>query len=234
MKQILHSTFRTILLTLLTLAAATGLKAQEKEYLYEIGGGLGMSWGWNDVNSSSPIYKPSASFGAVWRYNLNLRWALATEIQSLGLRGDTDDFSYAFPTGSYHYSTRYWQVGLRPEIHFWNYGWGSDYRDKRRYTPFLTLGIAGGMVTGGNEAHFAWGIPLGAGFKWKMNKRWNVQLSGIVTKAFSDELDGIVDPEGIRTSGLAGNDWTAQIQMTVTFDFKERCIECHNQHYYGK
>ena len=49
------------------------------------------------------------------------------------------------------------------------------------------------------------------------------------TKTFSDKLDGRTDPEGIATSSLIDNDWMASIQMSVTFDFKERCIECHNQ-----
>lgn len=228
--------FHCIRLSLLVvlLAATMGLRAQEKEYMYEIGGGIGTSFGWNDVNASRVMYSPSVSFGAVWRYNLNLRWALATELNSLGMRGDVGDFDYASAVSDYRFSTRYWQLGFRPEINFWNYGWGSDYRDKRRYTPFLTMGLAAGVVTGGDDTAFAWGIPMGAGFKWKMNKRWNAQLSCIVTKALSDQLDGLANPEGIATSGLAGNDWAAQIQLSVTFDFKERCVECHNQHYYGK
>lgn len=226
--------FRSLLLTFLLMASATGLMAQEKEYLYEIGGGIGTSWGWGDVNSSKAIYNPSVSFGAVWRYNLNLRWALATELQSLGMKGDTRDFDYAFPGGDYQFETRYWQLGFRPEINFWNYGWGSDYRDKRRYAPYLTMGLSAGIVTGADDTVFAWGIPIGAGVKWKVNKRLNTQLSCILTKTFSDKLDGKADPEGIHTSGLIGNDWVAQIQLSVTFDFKERCIECHNQHYYGK
>jgi len=51
----------------------------------------------------------------------------------------------------------------------------------------------------------------------------------LFTKTLSDELDGRADPEGIATSTLIDNDWLASIQLTVTFDFKERCIECHNQ-----
>ena len=43
------------------------------------------------------------------------------------------------------------------------------------------------------------------------------------------KLDGKTDPEGIRTDALIDNDWMASIQLSVTFDFKERCIECHNQ-----
>lgn len=210
-----------------TTVAAT---AQEKEYLYEIGGGAGMSWGYGDVNATKAIYSPSSSFSILYRYNLNLRWALAAELQSSGLSGDSRDFDYVLPTGAYDFNLRYWQLGIRPEIHFWNYGWGSDYREKKRYTPFLTAGLTGGVVTGlEDQTEFTIGIPMGVGYKFKMAQRWNAQLTALFTKTFSDKLDGLSDPEGIKTQGLVGNDWMASITLSVTFDFKERCIECHNQ-----
>ena len=106
----------------------------------------------------------------------------------------------------------------------------SDYREKKRYTPFLTAGLSAGLVNGGDDGSaFALGIPFGAGYKFKMAKRWNSQVTLLFTKTFSDKLDGRVDPEGIATSSLIDNDWMASIQLSVTFDFKERCIECHNQ-----
>jgi len=205
-------------------------QAQEKEYMYEIGGGAGASWGYGDVNASSAIYSPSLSFDILYRYNINLRWALAVEYLNSGLRGDTRDFDYAFPDGPYDYNIRYQQLALRPEIHFWNYGWGSDYREKKRYTPFLTAGFSAGVVTGDNQdADFVVGIPMGLGYKLKLAKRWNAQITALFTKTFSDMLDGKADPEGIKTSALMGNDWSAAIHLSITFDFKERCVECHNQ-----
>lgn len=219
-----------LFLTLTLMLSAMRLKAQEKEYLYEIGGGLGSSWGYGDVNASKAIYSPSVSFSLVWRYNLNLRWVLATEFESDGISGNTRDFDYAFPGGDYDFSCRYWQIAIRPEINFWNYGLGSDYREKKRYTPFLTAGLTAGVVSGGGDgAQFAWGIPIGAGYKLKMSKRWNAQIACLFTKTFSDNLDGIADPEGIKTSSVIGDDWQATLRLSVTFDFKERCIECHNQ-----
>lgn len=215
-----------LLLTLLTLATA---RAQEKEYLYEIGGGVGMSWGYGDVNANRAVYSPSSSFSILYRYNINLRWALAAELQSAGLSGDTRDFDYVLPGEPTSFGLRFWQLGIRPEIHFWNYGWGSDYREKRRYAPFLTMGLTGGLITGLDQSEFTVGIPMGVGYKFKLAKRWNTQLTALFTKTFSDKLDGRADPEGIKTSGLVGNDWMASVTWSVTFDFKERCIECHNQ-----
>ena len=218
------------LMTCLLAILLTTVGAQEKEYLYEIGGGLGASWGYGDVNASKAVYSPSLSYSLIYRYNLNLRWALTAELHSSGLKGDTRDFDAAFPGGDYEFSRRYWQLQLRPEVHFWNYGLGSDYREKKRYTPFLTAGLSAGLVNGGDDgSSFALGIPFGAGYKFKMAKRWNSQVTLLFTKTFSDKLDGRVDPEGIATSSLIDNDWMASIQLSVTFDFKERCIECHNQ-----
>lgn len=214
----------------LWMVLATSLLAQEKEYLYEIGGGIGSSWSYGDVNKSGAVYSPSVSFNVLYRYNLNLRWALAAELQSNGLSGDTRDFYYATPNNEPHsFNHRCWQLAVRPEIHFWNYGLGDDYREKRRYTPFLTAGLSAGIVDGANGSEFLWGIPLGIGYKLKIAKRWNAQLTGLFTKTFSDQLDAWQDPEGIQTTSLVGNDWMASITLSVTFDFKERCIECHNQ-----
>lgn len=217
-----------LLLLLLSFFALTA-KAQEKEYMYEIGGSLGSSWGYGDVNATKAVYSPSLAYGLLYRYNINLRWALAAELQSAGISGDSRDFDYFFPKGDYDYDMRYWQLAIRPEIHFWNYGWGSDYREKKRYTPFLTMGLTAGIVSGGDDSAFAFGIPLGVGYKLKLAKRWNAQVTALFTKTFSDKLDGCVDPEGIQTSSLMGNDWLASIQFSITFDFKERCVECHNQ-----
>lgn len=218
------------LLLLLTGLLTFSLEAQEKEYMYEIGGGAGASWGYGDVNATSAVYSPSGSFGLAYRYNINLRWALAAEAMSSGISGNTRDFDYAFPQGDYDFSLRYWQLAVRPEIHFWNYGWGSDYREKKRYTPFLTAGLSAGTVTGGNDgSQFVFGIPMGLGYKLKLAKRWNIQATCLFTKTFSDKLDGLADPEGIKTSALMGNDWLATFHLSITFDFKERCVECHNQ-----
>lgn len=217
------------LFALLVLLSGMEAKAQEKEYMYEIGGSAGMSWGYGDVNASSAVYSPSISYGIIGRYNLNLRWSLAAELTSSGICGNTADFDYAFPGGDYKFDRRFWQATILPEIHFWNYGLGSDYREKKRYTPFLTMGLTAGVVTGDGSNDFAWGIPIGAGFKVKVRPRFNAYISALFTKTFSDKLDSCVDPEGIKTSALIGCDWLAAIRIGFSFDFKERCVECRNQ-----
>lgn len=229
MQQLRHPLFIALVALLSFLSNATIASAQEDEYLYEVGASGGMSWGYGDVNAASAVYSPSLSYSILGRYNINLRWALAAELSSSGISGNTADFDYAFACGDYKFDRRFWQMAVLPEFHFWNYGIGIDYREKKRYTPFLTAGLTAGMVTGDGNSDFTWGIPLGAGFKFKIRPRLNAHVTVLMTKTFGDKLDGLTDPEGIKTNALMGNDWLASIRIGLTFDFLQRCKECRNQ-----
>ncbi len=209
--------------------------SENKEYMYEVGAGAGISWAYGDVNHSSPFAKPSWAADVLFRYNWTPRWAFAVDAASLGLKGDTHSYRDVYPGGAeYHFKARLWELSVRPEFHFWNYGWASDYREKRRIAPFLTAGLGVGYsrrsTDNGSKSSLGLMIPIGAGFKWKMAPRWNAQITALWTKAFSDDLDGIDDPYGIDSGALKNTDWTGQILLSVTFDFKERCLECKNQH----
>lgn len=227
--------FLLLTLTLLPWLSAT---AQEKEYMYEIGVGGGMSWGYGDLNHSRAIYDPGLALQLASRYNVNLRWAVAADLSSFALKGDSRDGNDLLPNGTaIDFDRRLWQLTFRPEFHFWNYGWGNDYREKRRMTPFLTAGIGFGLGSGKvsgqkTDSHFCLSTPLGLGMKWKMAPRWNAQLTCLFTKLWNDEADGVSDLYGITTDALMKNDWCGSLMLSITFDFKERCIECHNQNSY--
>ena len=224
-----HSFNAIMVLLLLALGGNQKILAQEGEYIYEVGASTGISWGYGDINATKAIYSPALSYSLLGRYNLNLRWSLAAELSSSGISGNTADFDFAFACGDYKFDRRFWQLAVMPEFHFWNYGLGIDYREKKRYTPFLTAGLTAGIVTGDGNSDFTWGIPLGVGYKVKIKPRLNAHITALFTKTFGDKLDGLADPEGIKTSALMGNDWLASIRIGFTFDFLERCVECRNQ-----
>lgn len=197
---------------MLAIVTALPVLAQEKEYLWEIGTQAGAGWTYGDRNHSKVLSDAGFSFGIVSRYNASLRWSWAGELQSDATKPN-----------------RLWNLSVRPEFSFWNYGWGNDYRDKRRYAPFLTMGLSGGVLTGEGKSAFVVGIPMGIGVKYKVAQRWNMQVTALFTKTFSDKVDGMDNDGGIKTNAIVGNDWTAGIRIGITYDFKERCIECHNQ-----
>jgi len=203
---------RVLWLILAVFIFSLQLKAQDKEYLYEIGAGGGMNWVYGDSNHGKAFSDQDFTADILLRYNANLRWAFAADFSSNGI-GDA----------------RYWQMGLRPEIAFWNYGWGSDYREKHHVAPFLTTGVGFGFTTGHEENSLALTIPIGLGIKWKIAPRWNAQLTTLFTKSFNDRLDGIEDPIKVGTTTPMNTDWIGSVVVSITFDFKERCDECHNQ-----
>lgn len=188
------------------------LMAQDKEYQYEIGTGFGTNWYYGDANRGKSFSEQALTADLLLRYNANLRWAYAIDLSSLGIA-----------------DARYWQLAIRPELTFWNYGWGSDYREKHRMAPFLTAGIGFGCTTGLKENAFACTIPLGLGIKWKMAPRWNAQVTALFAKSFNDNLDGMADPYGVGTTTPMNTDWIGSLVLSITFDFKERCTECRNQ-----
>lgn len=202
--------------------------------MYEIGVGGGMSWAYGDLNRTSLMYDPEGAAQLAFRYNFNLRWAMAIDMTHARLKGDSRDFDNAFPDGRlYSFSRRYTQVAFRPEFSYWNYGWGADYREKHRLAPFLTMGIgfgwASGESSGDDRTAYMLSVPIGAGLKWKMAPRWDMQLTCLWSKVLGDQMDGIVDPYQTGSKVPMNTDWTGSAVMSITFSFGERCLECHNQ-----
>lgn len=222
--------YRLAISLLFIILSVSGIKAQEVEYMFEIGGGVGLSWAYGDINKTKAFYNPGFAGELLFRYNLNPRWAFASGITSYGINGDSKDFDNKFP-GDAHlkFSNRVWQLSFRPEFHFWNYGWANDYRAKKHIAPFLTMGAGLGFSSGDGDTGFVLSIPIGGGVKWKMTQRTNAQLTCLFSRTFGDLADGIRDPYGIDSSDFFKSDWIGSLVLSITFDFKERCIECNKK-----
>jgi hypothetical protein len=234
-----------LLIALVTLCSVSGLFAQD--YLYELGVSGGMSVAYGDVNKSKVLYNPGFVGALQFRYNHNLRWAFAAELGSYGLKGDSRDFDNHYPgDAEYSFDRRLWQLSLRPEFSFRNYGWGNDFREKQRLVPFVTAGIGLGVASGDSYmfpasseessaepipteggSSFVFSIPIGAGFKWKVAPRWNVQATCLFTKTFTDKTDGVVDAMGIKSGAMKNTDWVGTLTLGVTYSFGERCVTCN-------
>jgi hypothetical protein len=72
------------------------------------------------------------------------------------------------------------------EYNFFNY---RIKKEEYRYSPYLTGGLAvyNSTYTGGYQV----AIPLGAGIKYRLNKRINLGMEFVARKTFTDDLDGI-------------------------------------------
>ena len=132
-------------------------------------------------------------------------------------------------TRAYSFDRSFTDVSVTYEYNFWPYGTGRDYRGAKRITPFVFGGIGATYVSGGEKKVFTANVPIGLGIKYKLKERLNVGLEWSMHFSLSDELDGIADPYGIKSSGAFKNtDCYSGLMLTLTYSFKSKCRTCNN------
>ena len=216
------------------LSALLGVRAQDDpEYRMEVGAGLGLMSYEGDFNSSVlKNMRPLAALVAKYRYNP--RMALGASISFGSLKGSSNDVDTWYPDMTetpYSFNNQLIDVTLRYEYNFWPYGTGREYYGARHMTPFIALGLG---VTHVNTPHgvFAGHLPIGAGVKAKLGDRLNLTAEWMMHFTGSDELDGVKDPYGIKSSGLFKNtDCYSVLQVSLTYDIWAKCKTCNSDRY---
>lgn len=220
------------LVTLLMLCATlTASAQQDDEYLMEIGGGVGMVSYQGDFNGKiTSGMQPAGAI--VWRRLLNPYMGFRVTGMMGKLKGDATRVETYYPdetTRAYSFDRSLTDVSVTYEYNFWPYGTGRDYRGAKRLTPFIFGGIGATYVSGGEKKVFAANVPIGLGIKYKLKERLNVGLEWSMHFSLSDELDGIADPYGIKSSGAFKNtDCYSGLMLTLTYSFKSKCRTCNN------
>lgn len=221
------------LLVIIFLAISSiGASAQTDDlYRMEIGAGLGMVSYEGDFNGS--IFKnsqPAASFVLRRIFNPFIGLRLAATYGKL--KGSSDDVETYYPDfqqQTYEFNCSLIDASLTFEYNFWPYGTGRDYRGAKRLTPFVFGGIGATSVSGDGKSVFTANIPLGLGVKYKIGQRLNLGVEWAVHFSLSDELDGVKDPYGVKSSGAFKNtDCYSALQFTLTYSFMAKCRTCHN------
>lgn len=220
------------LVTLLMLCATlTASAQQDDEYLMEIGGGVGMVSYQGDFNGKiTSGMQPAGAI--VWRRLLNPYMGFRVTGMMGKLKGDATRLETYYPdetTRAYSFDRSLTDVSVTYEYNFWPYGTGRDYRGAKRLTPFVFGGIGATYVSGGEKKVFTANVPIGLGIKYKLKERLNVGLEWSMHFLLSDELDGIADPYGIKSSGAFKNtDCYSGLMLTLTYSFKSKCRTCNN------
>ncbi|CDC98557.1 putative uncharacterized protein [Prevotella sp. CAG:474] len=220
------------LVTLLMLCATlTASAQQDDEYLMEIGGGVGMVSYQGDFNGKiTSGMQPAGAI--VWRRLLNPYMGFRVTGMMGKLKGDATRVETYYPdetTRAYSFDRSFTDVSVTYEYNFWPYGTGRDYRGAKRLTPFVFGGIGATYVSGGEKKVFTANVPIGLGIKYKLKERLNVGLEWSMHFSLSDELDGIADPYGIKSSGAFKNtDCYSGLMLTLTYSFKSKCRTCNN------
>ena len=220
------------LVTLLMLCATlTASAQQDDEYLMEIGGGVGMVSYQGDFNGKiTSGMQPAGAI--VWRRLLNPYMGFRVTGMMGKLKGDATRVETYYPdetTRAYSFDRSFTDVSVTYEYNFGPYGTGRDYRGAKRLTPFVFGGIGATYVSGGEKKVFTANVPIGLGIKYKLKERLNVGLEWSMHFSLSDELDGIADPYGIKSSGAFKNtDCYSGLMLTLTYSFKSKCRTCNN------
>lgn len=220
------------LVTLLMLCATlTASAQQDDEYLMEIGGGVGMVSYQGDFNGKiTSGMQPAGAI--VWRRLLNPYMGFRVTGMMGKLKGDATRVETYYPdetTRAYSFDRSLTDISVTYEYNFWPYGTGRDYRGAKRLTPFVFGGIGATYVPGGEKKVFTANVPIGLGIKYKLKERLNVGLEWSMHFSLSDELDGMADPYGIKSSGAFKNtDCYSGLMLTLTYSFKSKCRTCNN------
>ncbi len=221
---------RIIVLAVCAVFGATVPAAAQEDYRFDMGGGIGMTGYLGDANTANLLAHPGWDAQIVFRYIINPRMALKTGLYAGSLSGDSSDMTDVFPgNANYKFSTNFYELSELFEFNFMNFGMGESYRKLKRWSPYITAGV--GLTVWSTEGYTgaALTLPVGAGFKFKINRRLNIGLECLMKKTFTDKLDSpsLADPHQIKSSFLKNTDWYSTFTLTLTYEFSKRCAVCN-------
>lgn len=226
----------TSLIVLLAAVFATGgdaqAVAQPEEYKFDLGAGVGMSGYLGDLNESFMFQHPGVTANLSLRYLANSRLAVRGVVGISTLKGSSADMENVIPGGEViDFSSTFCDIAVRGEFNFFNYGIGETYKQLRRVTPYLSVGVGCGLASTGGNTSVAMTLPVGVGVKYKIKPRLNLALEFTMTKVFGDKVDSplLDDPYMIKSSFIKNTDWTSGIVLSLSYEFGRRCVACNRQ-----
>ncbi len=215
----------SLLLFHLSLARVAAQDAPE--YRMEIGGGLGLMAYQGDL--SGGLFKSmQPTVAALAKYKMNPRMAWSAQLSSGKLKGTSKDVKTWYP--AFHdsiasFSNQLTDFTLRYEYNFWPFGTGKEYIGAQPLTPFIAMGTGLAFT----KKTVAGLLQFGVGVKYKLRDRLNLTAEWMMHFTGSDKLDNVVDPYGIKSSGLFKNtDSYSTLQVSITYEFWEKCKTCNN------
>jgi hypothetical protein len=188
---------------------------------------VGTAYYMGDINPSRHLYRPAISYGALYRININTRYAIRANAYIADLSGSDSDFPERInpdrPFNPAHFQTSILDLGLQLEFNFLPF---TPNMVKWDYTPYIAAGVAGSMIVGSDvNAMNALSFPFGAGVKVNLTSRLTVGAEWSFRKTFNDRIDGIENPSGVN-SLLHNNDWYSFLGVFITFKFFNFATDC--------
>ena len=225
---------RAVLGTMMLCFAAV-VRADGLEYRYEVGAMVGGCTYYGDANYSHPFNNFNVMGGALFRYNINPRMAVKTNLAVARISGSTVDSANSFPGGGAEFGRMLYELGAQYECHFLAYGDGTGYKRSHRLAPYLLAGVGLTYAPAPAKHVFTPNIPVGVGLKCKVMPRLNVGCEITYRFTFSDNLDvtqksGTIlnDPYGIESGIMKNKDGYSFLSLFVTYDLSPKYRKCNN------
>lgn len=199
---------RHLLLCLLVYGSMLQLSAQRG---IEVGGHVGTSMYFGDLNNNFSFRLPGATAGGDIRYNFDERLCAKASVNYIFIRGNDKYSENVFERArNLHFINHMGEFNAQMELNFLTYRHGSK---DQWYTPYLFLG-GGVMMHGpraryegnwvglrnlgtegqrkGNEYSIVAGNWLfGMGFKMDVSTSWSLNIELSSRQAFTDYLDDV-------------------------------------------
>lgn len=214
-----------LIVSIVALLSALQLRAQD--YRFEVGPSLGITGYLGDVNTSNMYKHPGITGGGVLRYILNSRWAFKGNLVYAGISGNSDDIQSKFPVEYYEFKSSLFDLGAQAEFNFFHFGAGPRYKNYKRLSPYMTLGLGAVVSTTSGKMNAAMVLPMGVGLKYKFKDRLNLGFEFTMRKSFGDKIDNLTDLYGVKHGIAKNTDWYSLAMFTVTYEFSKRCVKCH-------
>ena len=209
---------------------ASGAYAQSAPYTFDMGVSLGMSGYIGDANSSNPFRHPGFGADLSFRYIGNARWSVRTALSTSSMSGNTADMKDVLPgEATYSFKSQVYEFNCRGEFNFLPYGIGETYKQLRRYTPYIAVGVGAAIASTGGSTYASPTVPMAFGFRYKPARQWNLSVEFSMTKTFGDHFDSadLADLNLIKTAFYKNTDWFSRLAIGVSYEFGERCETCH-------
>tara|TARA_R110001583_G_scaffold11547_1_gene51940 strand:+ start:3666 stop:4328 length:663 start_codon:yes stop_codon:yes gene_type:complete len=190
----------------------------------DVGVIVGTNYYLGDINPKKQLYSSSPTLGFMYRYNMGPRYALRTSLSFGSLKGNDLDFDNKYQQSrAASFETELVDFSVQLEFNFQPFLVPLSSRAKR-FSPYVTSGLSY-ISSSSTTSSFA--IPMGIGFKYLIAKRWTAAVEWSFKKSFTDDLDGLEDPNKLNIANKFHNDdWISFLGVTLTVQLFND-LQCH-------
>lgn len=200
--------FRKGIVLLFILTFGVQLQAQKG---WEVGGWVGLSHYFGDLNTRIRVSDPGLAFGIIGRRNFNTRTSWKTSFNFAQVGADDANSNNNFERNrNLSFKSNIFDFSSQLEFNFLPYIHGST---DAYFTPYILAGFSfihynpkaelngdsyslrdfgtEGQDRGDEYGRFTGGLLFGGGFKWDINYDWSINVEIAGRKLYTDYLDDV-------------------------------------------